>query len=90
MARKEELLRLCTTEQEEQVSDAEKEGAAPIPDWIKVLTEECRELRESNFQLQEEADRLRKETADVEQKEKELVQQCLEQFSEHLVGIGVR
>ena len=47
------------------------------PEWVRVLTEECRELRESNFQLRLEADRLRKETADIEQKERDLVQQCL-------------
>ena len=47
------------------------------PEWVRVLTEECKELRESNFQLRLEADMLRKETADIEQKEKSLVQQCL-------------
>lgn len=81
MSRKEELLRLYASEQDEQQLTADN---TVNPNWVQVLTEECRELRESNLQLQEEADVLRKETADVELKEKELVQQCLEQFSELL------
>ena len=48
-----------------------------------------RELRESNEALKMEADQLRKETADIEAKERELVQQCLEQFSEWLWSVGV-
>ncbi len=80
MTRKEELLRLYASEQDEQ-SSAVSDSNTLNPNWVQVLTEECRELRESNIQLQEEADMLRKETADVELKEKELVQQCLEQFS---------
>ena len=80
MARKEEFLRLYASEQEDQYPV--KQGSAVNLDWIQVLTDECRELRESNIHLQEEADMLRKETADIELKEKELVQQCLDQFSE--------
>lgn len=83
--RKEELLRLYASEQEEQSPTETKID----PDWVQVLTEECKELRESNIHLQEEADRLRKDTADVELKEKELVQQCLEQFSKWL-GSGAK
>lgn len=73
-------MRLYASEQEEQPSSL-REDNIPNQDWIHVLTEECRDLRESNLQLQEEADKLLRETADVELKEKELVQQCLEQFS---------
>lgn len=73
-------MRLYASEQEEQPSSL-REDNIPNQDWIHVLTEECRDLRESNLQLQEEADKLQRETADVELKEKELVQQCLEQFS---------
>ena len=80
IARKEELLRLYASEQEDQPPTL-TENTAVNPDWIQVLTEECRELRESNLQLQEESDKLRKDTADIELKERELVQQCLEQFS---------
>ena len=36
-----------------------------------------------------EADQLRSETADIEAKERELVQQCLEQFSEWVWSVGV-
>lgn len=79
----EELLRLYASEQEEQAPSLNEENT-PNPGWVHVLTEECRELRESNIQLQDEADKLRRETVDVELKEKELVQQCLEQFSKSL------
>ncbi len=79
MSRKEELLRLYASEQDEQPPALNGSGTA-TPNWVQVLTEECRELRESNIHLQEEADMLRKETTDIELKEKELVQQCLEQF----------
>lgn len=81
VARKEELLRLYASEQEDQTPASLSEGSTVNPDWVQVLTEECKELRESNLLLQEEADKLRKDTADVELKERELVQQCLEQFS---------
>ncbi len=54
------------------------------PEWVVTLTEECRELRDSNAYLKSEADQLRQETADIENKERELVQACLEQFSESL------
>lgn len=84
MSRKEELLRLYASEQDEQSSPI-YDATVANPNWVQVLTEECRELRESNLQLQEEADKLRKETADVETKEKELVQQCLEQFSKFVL-----
>ena len=67
--------------------DAEAAAAAEgsevnNPGWVHALAEECRELRESNDQLQEEASHLRKETAEIEQKERDLVQQCLTQFGE--------
>lgn len=87
VSRKEELLRLYASEQEEQPL-ALIEKNTVNPDWVQVLTEECRELRESNLQLQEEADKLRKETVDVEIKEKELVQQCLEQFSKSFLIVN--
>lgn len=83
VTRKEELLRLYATEQEQEAPSL-REGNKINPDWVQVLTEECKELRESNLLLQEEADKLRKDTADVELKERELVQQCLEQFSKWL------
>ena len=83
--KKEELLRMYASEQQEEPHDSTGEqGSQPQPEWIKVLAEECRELRESNLQLQAEADKLKKETAEVELKEKDLVQHCLEQFSECL------
>lgn len=72
-------MRLYASEQEEQAPSL-SEGNIVNPDWVQVLTEECKELRESNLLLQEEADKLRKDTVDVEMKERELVQQCLEQF----------
>ena len=67
--------------------DAEAAAAAEgsevnNPGWVHALAEECRELRESNDQLQEEASHLRKETTEIEQKERDLVQQCLTQFGE--------
>ena len=65
---------------ERDAEAAAAEGEPNNPDWIHALAEECRELRESNEQLQVEASHLRKETADIEQKERELVQQCLTQF----------
>ena len=73
---------MFASEHDEQTSPHLNEDNSSNPDWVHVLTEECRELRQSNIQLQDEADQLRKETAEVELKEKELVQQCLEQFSE--------
>ena len=82
VSRKDELLRSFASEHDEQTPPPLNEDNSSNPDWVHVLTEECRELRESNIQLQDEADLLRKETAEVELKEKELVQQCLEQFSE--------
>ena len=82
-------MRLYASEQEEQAPSLNEENT-PNPGWVQVLTEECRELRESNIQLQDEADKLRKETVDVELKEKELVQQCLEQFSKLIQCIPLR
>ncbi len=93
ITRKEDLLRLYASEQEEDpATETGGGGGGSIssnPGWVQVLTDECRELRESNLQLQEEADKLRTETAAVELKEKELVQQCLEQFSESPGGVGM-
>lgn len=74
-------------ERDAEVAAATSEDAeANNPAWLHALTEECRELRESNDQLQAEASNLRKETADIEQKERELVQQCLTQFGESSVA----
>ncbi len=60
------------------------------PEWVVALTDECRELRDSNAALKIEADQLRKDTADIESKERELVQACLDQFSESLGLVVVR
>ena len=49
-------------------------------EWAKLLQEECQELQDSNRKLKEEAMRLREETASVEQKERELVAECLKQL----------
>lgn len=85
MVKKEELLRLYASEQQEETpASSGHHSSRAQPEWVQVLADECRELRESNHQLQGEADRLKKETAEVELKEKELVQHCLEQFSECL------
>lgn len=51
-------------------------------EWAKLLQEECQELQDSNRKLKEEATRLREETACVEQKERELVAECLQQLGE--------
>ena len=88
ISQKEELLRLYArdaTERDEAEAEGVTEGEESKPEWVVTLTEECRELRESNLVLKMEADQLRKETADIETKERELVQQCLEQFSGSLV-----
>ena len=88
ISQKEELLRLYArdaTERDKAEAEGVAEGEESKPEWVVTLTEECRELRESNIILKMEADQLRKETADIETKERELVQQCLEQFSETLV-----
>ena len=83
MVKKEELLQLYASEQQE---DPPSVGGArsgqPQPGWVQLLSEECRELRESNSQLQAEADRLKNATSEVEQQERELVTHCMEQFSE--------
>lgn len=59
------------------------------PEWVVALTEECRELKESNAYLKIEADQLRQETAEIETKERELVQTCLEQFSESTFKLAI-
>lgn len=51
-------------------------------EWAKLLQEECQELQDSNRKLKEEATRLREETASVEQKERELVAECLRQLGQ--------
>ena len=51
-------------------------------EWAKLLQEECQGLQDSNRLLKEEAARLREETASVEQKERELVAECLRQLGE--------
>lgn len=99
LSQKEALLKLYAQDATEQ----EGEGKGEQSEWIKVLTAECRDLRESNLELTAEvaslcsrgegvtvcapcsgpqADRLHRATAEVEEKERSLVQQCLEQFSE--------
>ena len=88
IVKKEELLRLYASEQQEESLECTgSHGSQLQPEWVQLLSEECQELRESNLLLQSEADKLKRETAEVELKEKELVQHCLEQFSEHLVGL---
>ena len=86
ISQKEDLLKLYVrdaTERDAEAAAAAEGSEANNPaGWVHALAEECRELRESNDQLQEEASHLRKETADIEQKERELVQQCLTQFGE--------
>ena len=84
ISQKEDLLKLYVrdaTERDAEAAAAAEGSEANNPaGWVHALAEECRELRESNDQLQEEASHLRKETADIEQKERDLVQQCLTQF----------
>lgn len=99
LGQKEALLKLYA----QDATEEEGEGKGEQSEWIKVLTAECRDLRESNLELTAEvashsggwewsdrvflcsgpqADRLNRATAEVEEKERSLVQQCLEQFSE--------
>ena len=82
---KEDLLKLYARDARERDAEAAAaaEGETNNPAWVHALAEECRELRESNDQLHVEASYLRKETADIEQKERELVQQCLTQFGKY-------
>ena len=47
---------------------------------LLLLKEECQQLQDSNRILKEEATKLREETACVEQKERELVAECLQQL----------
>ena len=53
MAKKDELLRLYARDAKEKEGEmgAEEEGN---PEWVNVLAEECKELRESNLQLWQE------------------------------------
>ena len=51
-------------------------------EWAKLLQEECQELQDSNRKLKEEATKLREETTCVEQKERELVAECLRQLGQ--------
>ncbi len=85
IAKKDELLRLYASEQQEEPPPEGVAGGVVSSkaqtEWLQLLSEECRELRESNSQLQSEADLLKKTTAEVEQQEKELMQRCMEQFS---------
>ena len=58
-SRKEELLRLYASdakEREGQGDSPEGEGGAS-PEWVRILTDECRELRESNIELRAEVER---------------------------------
>ena len=55
-------------------------GRSSSVEWAKLLQEECQELQDSNRKLKEEATKLREETASVEQKERELVAECLRQL----------
>ena len=85
IVQKEDLLKLYARDARERdaaAAAAAESSEANNPAWVHALAEECRELRESNDQLQVEASHLRKETAEIEQKERELVQQCLTQFGE--------
>ena len=58
MSKKDELLRLYARDAKEREGKmgAEEEGN---PEWVTVLAEECKELRESNFQLRQEVGRHR-------------------------------
>ena len=56
LAQKEELLRLYARDAKEREGEAGVEGGNQ--EWVHVLTEECRELRESNLQLRQEVDNL--------------------------------
>jgi len=83
MVKKEELLQLYASEQQEDPSPVGgAQSSKSQTDWVQLLSEECRELRESNSQLQAEADQLKKATSEVEQQERELVAHCMEQFGE--------
>ena len=53
-------------------------GRSSSVEWAKLLQEECQELQDSNRKLKEEVIKLREETASVEQKERELVAECLQ------------
>ena len=82
VSQKDDLLKLYVRDARERDAEAAAlaEGEVNSPAWVHALADECRELRESNDQLQVEASNLRKETAEIEQKERDLVQQCLTQF----------
>ena len=54
LVQKEELLRLYARDAKEREGETEVEGGNP--EWVHVLTEECRELRESNLQLRQEVE----------------------------------
>ena len=85
IGQKDELLKLYARDAHETEMNKElvEEGEESSPGWVHALAEECHELRESNLVLKAETQQLRKETAEIEQKEKELVQNCLEQFSKY-------
>ena len=56
MSQKDELLRLYARDAKEKEGKmgTEDEGN---PEWVNVLAEECKELRESNLQLRQEVGR---------------------------------
>ena len=58
------------------------------PSWVKELAEECQQLRESNEFLHLETEKLRKDTLEIEQKEKDVLQLCLDQLTSTKENLG--
>ena len=51
LGQKEGLLKLYAQDANETSNEGEGEGEGRQSEWIRALTEECRELRESNLRL---------------------------------------
>lgn len=60
LSQKEGLLRLYAQDANEAKNEGEGEGEGKKGDWIRALTEECRDLRESNLKLTAEVSSLEK------------------------------
>lgn len=58
LGQKEGLLRLYAQDANETNNEGEGEGEGKKGDWIRALTEECRDLRESNLKLTAEVSSL--------------------------------
>ncbi|KAL5489682.1 hypothetical protein EMCRGX_G018800 [Ephydatia muelleri] len=58
------------------------------PSWVKELAEECHQLRESNEFLHSETEKLRRDTLEIEQKEKDVLQLCLDQLTSTKENLG--